>query len=99
VPQESRILSFSKNELFDALQNYCTQTGAQLSRDSGKRLALKPSGEVEIEQPGHNLHFTPSEVAAALILFCAKMSIPVPRRSAKVLEVQGEILNLRLTMS
>jgi phage host-nuclease inhibitor protein Gam len=99
VPQEIRILSFTKNELFDALQNYCTHTGSELAEEGRKRTTLQAGGEVEIEQRGENVHFTQTEVAAALILFCALNSIPIARRSSKSLEVVGETLNLRLKMS
>jgi hypothetical protein len=99
VPQELRTLSFSKNEVFHALQNYCTQTGTELRDESRKALTLEPSGKVAIEQSGKNLHFTQAEVAAALIMFCAQNSIPVARRSTKSLEVIGESLALRLTIS
>ena len=99
MPQEFRILSFSKNEVFNALQNYCTNTGSKLAEDGRNRLVLEPGGEVMIEQPGESVHFTQTEVAAALILFCALNSIPIARRSSKSLEVTGETLNLRLKIS
>jgi hypothetical protein len=99
VPQESRILSFSKSEVFDALRNYRSHTGGELNEASRNRLVLQSPGEVTVEQSGQKVHFTEPEVAAALILFCASHAIPVARRSSKFLEVVGETLNLRLTIS
>jgi hypothetical protein len=102
MPTESRILAFSKHEVFEALRDYCSNTGLRLPDDSLAGLALLPTREVTIalNHLGHEsaINFTENEVGAALILFCVKKNIPVARRAVKSLEVTGETLSLHLTL-
>ncbi len=99
MPTESHVLGFDKNELFEALRDYRTNTGRQLPADAGNVLISTQDGEVRITLtfPDESaIDFTENEVGAALIMFCIKKRIPMARRATKSLVVADETLSLHL---
>jgi hypothetical protein len=100
MPTETRVLGFSKNEVFEALRDYYIRTGRRLPPDGADRLTLKQDTGVQIalSSPGDELatNFTENEVGAALVMFCIRKRIPIAKRAVKSLEVAGQILSLHL---
>jgi hypothetical protein len=102
VPSESRIITFTKSEVFEALKDYCRQTSRPLPGASVDGLMLMQGKTIalELKPPGHEspITFAENEVAAAIMLFCAKSNIPLPRRAIKSIDVAQETLSLRLEL-
>jgi hypothetical protein len=102
MPTEVRVLSFSKNELFDALRDYCSNSGRRLPLDGSERLVLTQDSEVRVTlnslEGESAMNFTENEVGAALVMFCIRRHIPMAKRAAKSLEVSGETLSFHLRM-
>ena len=101
MPTESRILGFNKTELFEALRDYCSQTGRLLPDDvNGVVLTQNSEVSIALNSPGDesSINFTENEIGAALVMFCIKKGIPIARRAIKSLEVVHETLSLRLRM-
>jgi len=102
MPTETRVLCFSKIELFEALRDYCSHTGRRLPPDAAERLVLTQDSEVGValNSPGDEsaMKFAENEVGAALVMFCIKKLIPIAKRATKSLEITGETLSLHLKM-
>jgi len=102
MPTESRILSFSKNEVLEALSDYCIGAGRRLPDGGSNRLMLTQDTKVRVAlnsaEDKQEINFTEGEVAAALVMHCIKQRIPMPRRAIKSLEVVHETLSLHLRM-
>jgi hypothetical protein len=102
MPTESRILGFSKTELFEALRDYCSHSGRRLPADGADRLILNQDTEVRVKlnslETESAINFTDSEVGAALVMFCIKKRIPIAKRATKSLEVADGTLSLHLKM-
>ena len=102
MPTETRVLGFSKNELFEALRDYYISTGRRLPPDSADRLTFKQDSGVQValNSSGDGLAttFTENEVGAALVMFCIRKRIPIAKRAIKSLEVAGETISLHLKM-
>jgi hypothetical protein len=100
MPTEHRILAFNKNELFEALKDYCANTRRPLRADAANGLILHQDSEVKItlNLPGNEptINFTENEVGAALVMLCIKKRIPIAKRAVKSLEVANETLSLHL---
>jgi hypothetical protein len=60
-----------------------------------------PQLVVQLEKPGaralHEHVLSQREIAAAVILLCRKLKVPLPRSSDKYLEVEGGALSLVIT--
>ena len=102
MPTETRVLCFSKNELFDALRDYCGSTGRRLPSDGAERLILTQDTEVRValNSTGDEsaMNFTENEVGAALVMFCIRKQIPMAKRATKSLEVADETISLHSKM-
>lgn len=102
VPSESRVISFSNVEAVDALLQYCTATKRELPSGGIKRLAFSNDSEIkataEFNGDIPSISFFQNEIAAALILYCNRVGIPVARRALKSLHVTQDSISLQLTM-
>ena len=102
MPSESRSVSFSNAETIDALVEYCAKADRELPQGGIKRLAFSNEGEIrvtaEFDGGPPPIHFYENEVAVALIIYCNKKGIPVPRRAVKSLQVSQDTVSLRLAM-
>src|ERR1700744_2959792 len=102
MPSESRILHFAKNEVFEALKEYCAHTEPSIPegalcalvsfQDSQARVVLNDAGRKCTR------NFSESELGAALIMFCIKKSIPIAKRSEKSLQFQPDKVSLHLEL-
>jgi hypothetical protein len=100
MPMESRVLHFASAEVFEALKEYCAETGRAMPADAQCSLVLFQDTEVRItlNSSGRTATttFSESEVGTALIMFCIRKSIPIARRSIKSLQVGHDTVQLRL---
>ncbi|MGH7125781.1 MAG: hypothetical protein ACREFI_15505 [Stellaceae bacterium] len=102
MPGESRTITFTNAEAIDALLEYCASTKRVLPAGGIKRLAFSNEAEVkvtvEFNASAPPISFYQNEVAAALILYCNKIGIPVARRAIKSLQVTQDSIALQLSM-
>jgi hypothetical protein len=102
MPSESRIVTFSNAEVSEALTEFCEQTKRPLPEGGIKRLTFSNEKEVRIavepEKGNGAMNFYEHEIAAALILYCNKRSIPVARRAVKSLQIAQDTVALHLAM-
>jgi len=102
MPTEIRILGFTKNEVFEALRDFCSNTGRRLPAGGADGLELTQDTEIRItlNSPGSEsaMNFTENEVGAALVMFCIRKRIPIARRATKSLELADQTLSLHLRM-
>jgi len=102
MPTEARTLGFSKNELFEALRDYCATTGRRLPAEAAERLVVTQDTEIRValNSPGDEsaINFTENEVGAALVMFCIRKRIPIAKRATKSLEIVDQTLSLHLRM-
>jgi hypothetical protein len=102
MPNETRNISFSNNEVMSALTEYCTSTKRELPKGGIKRLSFSNESEIKVtaEFDGGvaSIRFYEHEVAVALIMLCNKKAIPVPKRAAKSLQVGHDTIDLLLTL-
>lgn len=102
MPVETRLITFTAPEVFEALMLFCETTGRPLPNGGIKRL-IPPDGAdgkitIEPEADAAKISFYENEVAAALLAYCKKKQIPVARRSAKSLEFKPDTVSLRLSI-
>jgi hypothetical protein len=100
VPKEFRTIIFSEGEVKEALSQFSTGIGRRLPNPKLTGLQLSADGEIKAKVPSNSasdeITFLQHEIAAAMILFCTKKSIPLARRSIKSLSVADGSLSLRL---
>lgn len=101
MPTETRVITFDKEEVMEAVRAYCVKTGRLSATMIPTAIAfsndteLRASVECGTKAPGIIIH--QSELAAALILHCKHYRIPIARRSIKSLQVVKDVLSLHLT--
>jgi hypothetical protein len=100
MPAEFRILTFSKDEVLEALKDYCHQAGWPVETAGIAELTLAQGAatKTSIRSSSYSwpIEFTDVEVAAALLMFCHKKGIPMPRRAVKSLEHDRETVSFRM---
>lgn len=106
MPREDRRITFSNAELQEALVAHAMRTKTTLP--NGKIVSLTPApgldGEMTLtifdDRSGksYGLTLQPELAAAALIYFCKKVGIPVPRRASKRLSIVGDNLCLQISI-
>jgi hypothetical protein len=101
MPTETRIVTFSNDEIKQAIASYCVKTGRVSSNTGLAVLTFTNEGEVKAAfQPAAGapmMTLTESELAAAVLLFCKQHAIPIARRSIKSLQVAKDVVSLCLT--
>jgi hypothetical protein len=102
MPSESRTLTFTNAEAKDALLEYCVTTKREIPSGGIRRLAFSNDDEVkvtaEFNASAPPISFYQNEIAAALILYCNKIGIPVARRAIKTLEIAQDSIALQFSM-
>jgi hypothetical protein len=102
MPSESRLISFSNAEAIDALAEYCATSERELPPGGIKRLVFSNDAEVkvtaEFNGDAPSITFYQNETAAALILYCNRLGIPIARRALKSLQVAQDAISLQLAM-
>jgi len=101
VPTETRIITFSNDEIRQAIASYCVKTGRAAANSGLTGLTFSNEGEVKaLFQPtagAPTMTFNESELAAAVILHCKQQGVPIARRSIKSLQVAKDVVSLYLT--
>ena len=96
MPIEYRKLIFSKGELTQALTDFGRSNGTLLPNEEFSTVELldEPEVSVRVEYESTKkdlaqLSLSRDQVAAALISYCSKRRIPVPRSAKKNLKIEG----------
>lgn len=108
MPREDRRIFFDHEETYKAIYALCMQkemrkpppgyiTNVSIDKDNEQRIRIR------IENPqdssAADLEYGRDFMAAALMLLCRSLGIPIPRKSQKSVEVvDGGTILLRLTM-
>jgi len=99
---ESRVVTFTNTEVIEALLEFCAQSNRPAPEGGVRQITFSNDRQVKLmlepEKGDAPLSFYEHEVAAALILFCRKTGIPIPRRAAKSLQVAPDSVALHLTI-
>ncbi|MGF1610275.1 MAG: hypothetical protein ACFCUQ_12820 [Kiloniellales bacterium] len=107
MPVEMRTLIFSRDEVAEALTEHAEQGGGSLPRgrviycqvgcgpDFSMVVKLGASERTEIQ----TVTLDAEAVGAALIDFCLRRAIPLPRNASRSLQVLGEALALSLAIN
>jgi len=106
VPSEYRQVLFSNNEVIEALYEHNQVAEAKLPR--GMIVSCTPVAEVDVavrlelvdQESGETqvASLSPELVCAALLRYCMKLHIPMPRGAAKTIQIHGDdvALNVRI---
>jgi len=102
VPSEFRQILFSSNELIEAIYEY--NQVAQTKLPQGMIVSCTPVVEDEVavrlklldQASGETqvASLAPELVAAALLRYCFRHHIPIPRNAAKSIQVHGDDISL-----
>ena len=99
---ESRVVTFSNSEVVQALIEFCEQSKRPLPEGGVRQLVFSNDRQVKVtiepEKGGSPISFYEHEVAAALILYCRKIGVPIARRAMKSLQVAQDTVALHLSL-
>ncbi len=106
MPAETRRVIFTKNELIDAIYDY--NQVAKKKLPPGMIVSCVPVSEarvaVRLEMFDQNsdatevVEFSPEVTAAALLRYCIRNRIPIPKNASKSIQVCGEDIALAIRM-
>ncbi len=102
MPTEERFIKFTLNEAIEALRVISKRGNFSLPASSAKSAVETASqdGELAVELTfnGSNevIVIPNAVVAAALISFCGRFNIPIPKQANKCLGVMGQSMMLRI---
>lgn len=102
MPSERRLIRFTPSEVEEALRNFAADHARTLP--DGKVAAIEyhdqteegVGAQVKFENVARPTHFTPLETAAALIAYCRKIRVPIPKQGQKSILKQKDTLILQL---
>ena len=104
MPSEFRQLRFSNNELIEALYEH--NRVAQIKLPKGIVVSCTPVAEAKVavrlelvdQASGETQRasLAPELVAAALLRYCIKQRIPMPRDAAKSIQIHGDEVSLNM---
>lgn len=103
MPTEERFIKFTLNEVIEALKILSERGKISLPKSSVKsaKEIVLPDGElaVEFKFNGANEYIVipNAVVAAALISYCGRFKIPIPKQANKCLGVMGLSMMLRIS--
>lgn len=101
MASESRIVTFANAEVIQALLEFCEQGNRPLPEGGVRQLSFSNDPQVRVAlepERGNPIGFHEHEIAAALILYCRKIGIPIPRRATKSLQVGQDTVALHLSI-
>ena len=103
MPREDRRIIFSEEELYHALYAHCRRaderrppagniTSVRFTDDFHENIEVRIENHVENEM--REMLFTKAFVAAALIMYCRGVGIPIPKSASKSIDINkhGHIL-------
>ena len=102
MPSERRLIRFTTPEVEDALRTFAEEQSRTLP--SSKVTGIEYDGQTEegvgarvsFENVPRPTHFTALETAAALIAYCRKVRVPIPKQGQKSLHKQKNNLILQI---
>jgi len=103
MPTEERFIKFTLNEVLEALKILSKRGKISLPKSSVKsaKEILLPNGELAVEFEFHGANepavIPNAFVAAALIGFCGRFNIPIPKQADKCIGVMGQSMMLRIS--
>lgn len=92
---EERKIYFPKPKLLEALAGFCETTKLNFPFNDKAKLSFRTKPELAVTlsdpiDPDTTREFLESEIAAALILLCRKMNIPIARKARKSIELSDD---------
>jgi hypothetical protein len=102
MPSERRLIRFTTTEVEEALRRFAEEQERPLP--SNKLAAIEYDGQTEegvsarvrFENLPRPTHFTALEMAAALIAYCRKVRVPIPKQGQKSLHKSKDNLVLQI---
>jgi hypothetical protein len=104
MPSEFRRIMFTNNELIEAIHDHNQVSQDKLPR--GMIVTCKPVAEADVavrlelvdqcNGETHLAYLSPTVVAAALLRYCMKRKIPIPKKAAKSIEVHDDTISLNV---
>lgn len=104
---ETRALVFNQDELMQSAHAYCLRSGAEMPEGEMSAIDVgeEATGEIKLTFSGPDAGTTEAmtisyaQMAAALLLKCREIGIPIPRHARKRLEPAGENMVLRIRVA
>lgn len=107
MPREDRRIIFTYEETYKALYALCMQkemrrpppgaiSGILADADDDKKLTVKIDNMQE--DSSHDVEYTRDFLAAALMLYCRTLGIPIPKKAGKSVELKADGVVLRITI-
>lgn len=106
MPAETRRVIFTKNELIEAIYDY--NQVAQKKLPPGMVVSCVPVSEARValrlelydqkNDATEVVEFSPEVTAAALLRYCIRNRIPIPKNATKSIQVLGEDIALAIRM-
>lgn len=107
MPREDRRIFFDYEETYKAIYSFCTQKGLpkppagyimRIEQDLENPLELDIFIESSRSGSLEAVKYTKDFIAAALIIMCRTLGIPLPKGASKTLELQKDKIVLRVQM-
>jgi hypothetical protein len=99
MPIESRTIVFSEEELKAALFDFCLAKQRRLPISGFAHLQVSLNAQIQAtagQTPAESITLVEHEIAAALIIYCKKHNIPLPRNSKKSLTLNNGVITLHV---
>jgi len=104
MPSERRLITFTKKEVEAAMRRFAYSQDRKLPQGEPSALDFHGKGEdgvsvkLAFNTDGETraITFTELETAAALIGYCAKLKVPVPRQGRKSVRLKNGDLALQI---
>lgn len=106
MPMELRKIAFAKEELKSAAYGYCLHMGKSMPDAVVSDLIVQTAPDLvarlcfDVNHPADTPHveLQRGEIAAALIRYCQRLGVPIPRNARKGIQPEGDgvamIINL-----
>lgn len=99
---ELRMLTFNASEVEEALVAFAEATDRGLPKGRVKQVNLTRDKEVratlQFEPDDEKATFNEYEMAVAMLRFCAKQNIPVPKRGQKAVSIADGAVRLSIAL-
>ena len=102
MPSERRLIRFTTAEVEEALRAFAAEQARTLPTSKVASIQYHDQTEegvgaqVQFENVARPTHFTALEMAAALIAYCRKIRVPIPKQGQKSILKQKDALILQL---
>lgn len=107
MPMELRKLVFSREELISAAYGYCLHVGKPMPEAvvtevlirADPELVLTLRFDVNDPQARRAVDLNRGEIAAALIRYCRRISVPLPRNAKKIVQPAEDGLMMLINLN